>query len=250
MVGKTVDGLAKQPNRLEFAVNLKLMVLDVAGTTVLDGDDSVARCVCDALAAVGVKHELAAVDPLMGMPKPLAIACLLESGRGTAPDSEEIHAVHADFRRRMIDCYRTSRAIGPMPGVERLFATLRERGTRIALDTGFDRPILDVIIDRLDWRNVIDDSITSDEVPNGRPHPDMIHALMERAGVADPLLVGKVGDSVSDLEEGLNAGCGLVVAVLGQRTEPQMHRFPTVRGIRNLDELTQLLTQPALAGAA
>lgn len=229
-------------------MKLKLFVCDVAGTTVRDDDDAVARCVCEALAAAGVQHALTAVNPLMGMPKPLAIRELLRSGRGTASSEAEVAEVHADFRRRMIEHYRTSPNVQPMPGADALFDALRERDIRITLDTGFDRPILDAILDRLDWHDTLDDTIASDEVANGRPQPDMIHALMKRTGVSDAALVGKVGDSVSDLEEGLNAGCGLVVAVLGQRTEPVMTRFPSVRGVRTLTEIVRMLDEPALAG--
>ena len=46
---------------------------------------------------------------------------------------------------------------------------------------------------------MIDAVVTSDEVPHGRPHPDMIRQLMQRLGVQDPLRVAKVGDTRADL---------------------------------------------------
>merc|ERR1719379_1450974 len=42
----------------------------------------------------------------------------------------------------------------------------------------------------------------------------MIHRLMEQLRIEDVRRVAKVGDSVRDIEEGVNAGCGLVVGVL------------------------------------
>ena len=93
----------------------------------------------------------------------------------------------------------------------------RQAGIRVALNTGFNRSITEVILDRLGWSRsrLIDATICSDEVPRGRPHPDMIRALMARLGVADPRRVAKVGDTPADLQEGANAGCGLIVGVTG-----------------------------------
>lgn len=230
---------------------LELMVFDVAGTTVYDGDDAVARCVCEAVGAAAPALPLEAVDPVMGMPKPLAIRVLLEQATGDVPTDDLAESVYNDFVRRMCEHYAHAPDIRPMDGAERVFAQLRERGIQVGLDTGFSRPVLDIVLDRLGWRNgVIDDSVTSDEVDNGRPSPDMIHALMGSAGITDPRRVGKIGDSVSDIEQGIAAECGFVAAMLGQRTEPVMDRFPNVRGVRSLAELPGLIDQLAGAGAA
>jgi phosphonatase-like hydrolase len=234
----TIRLLRKDQAEVEM---IKLMVFDVAGTTVSDADNAVAACVCAALEAAGIPTSLEAVNPVMGMPKPLAIRTLIEQHRGNQPTVVEVEEIHADFQSRMIEHYRTSPNITPMKGAEELFATLRERGIRIGLDTGFDRPIMNVILDRLNWHDKIDDSVTSDEVDNGRPAPDMIHALMAEAGVANPAEVGKVGDSVSDIEQGLTAECGLVVAVLGERTRPVIGNYPGVHGITELSEILPLL---------
>ena len=63
---------------------LKLFVFDVAGTTVCDRTNAVAGRVCDALRAAGLPAEIEQVDPVMGMPKPLAIRHLVaELGQET-----------------------------------------------------------------------------------------------------------------------------------------------------------------------
>src|SRR5262249_60301217 len=74
---------------------------------------------------------------------------------------------------------------------------------------------------------VIDADVTSDEVPRGRPHPDMIHQLMTRLGIEDARRVAKVGDTRADLEEGINAGCGLVIGVTtGSSSREQLRAWP------------------------
>ncbi len=74
---------------------------------------------------------------------------------------------------------------------------------------------MEVLLGRLGWDGcVIDASVTSDEVPQGRPHPDLILEAMKRTGVEDVASVMKVGDTPSDLLEGTAAGCGMVVGVV------------------------------------
>ncbi len=225
---------------------IELVVFDVAGTTVLDTDNAVAASVVAALRSAGIELNLTAVDPVMGMPKPLAIRTLLTQARGTAPAPEEVETIHADFQRRMIDHYQTAPGIAPMPGAEKVFQDLRERGIKAALDTGFDRPILDAILTRLGWDDGrLDATVTSDEVDNGRPAPDMIHVLMRKTGVADAAHVAKIGDSESDLDQGVAAGCGMVFAMRCARTEPILDRYPEVRAVAALSELVEAIDEVA-----
>jgi phosphoglycolate phosphatase-like HAD superfamily hydrolase len=81
-----------------------------------------------------------------------------------------------------------------------VFASRRRAGIRVALDTGFSRDILNVL-DRVGWRegDTFDISIASDEVHRGRPHPDLTHRAMARAGVLEPESVVNVGDTPADL---------------------------------------------------
>lgn len=216
---------------------MELVVFDVAGTTLRDDGDVVARCMVEALSSAGVRIDPSEVDPVMGLLKPLAIATLLEAKRGHEPDAAEVAAIHERFRSAMVEHYATAPGVAAMPGAEALFEALRGRGIRIALDTGFDRTILDAVLDRLGWRSLLDATIASDEVERGRPHPDMIGALMARLGVGDPARVCKVGDSLADIEEGVNARCGLVAAMRNARTIPVLDRFPDVVAIDGLGEL-------------
>ena len=226
-----------------------MVVFDMAGTTVWDEDNAVARGVCAAVRAAGVDVAEADVDPVRGMPKPLAIAALLERGRGVEPDEREVAGIHADFQRRIIEHYRTAPEVREIDEATEVFRALKGRGIRVTLDTGFDRSIIDTIVRRLGWGpDVLDGTIGSDEVLNGRPAPDMIHALMQRAGITDPTCVAKIGDSVSDIEEGLAAQCGLVAAVLCHRTRPAMDRFPGVRGVASLRAFLDLVLKAEKAG--
>lgn len=84
----------------------------------------------------------------------------------------------------------------------------------MALDTGYPPEIADELVARLGLAELVDGWISAYRVAQGRPAPYMIHHLMERLGVGDVRRVAKVGDTVRDIQEGRNAGCGLVVGVL------------------------------------
>jgi phosphonatase-like hydrolase len=224
------------------ALRYSLAVFDVAGTTVLDGD-AVVECLIAALETqVPVSRRQALA--VMGLPKPVAIRQLL-AGAGTV-DEHAIDAavddVHAQFRQAMIERYRTG-PLEPADGAEEVFEALRAAGVRVALDTGFSRDILDTVLERLGWGDgvKIDFSIASDEVERGRPHPDLIYRAMALANVATRSMVVKVGDTPSDMEEGLAAGCGLVVGVTyGTHTREQLDG-PGVEVIERLPELLPLV---------
>jgi phosphonatase-like hydrolase len=219
----------------------RLAVFDVAGTTVLDGD-AVVECLLAVLEKRMPMSRQQAVE-VMGLPKPVAIRQLLVAA-GDVSDQALAAAVddaYAEFRHTMIERYRSG-PLAPVEGAEQVFSALQQAGVRVALDTGFSRDILDTVLERLGWKEgIIDFSLASDEVERGRPYPDLIHRAMALADVAAPSSVIKIGDTPSDLEEGLAAGCGLVVGVTyGTHTHQQLAR-PGVTLIDNLPALLPLI---------
>ena len=165
----------------------------------------------------------------MGLPKPEAISILVKNSEMQDLLGDQIQAIHRDFVARSIAFYQHDPSVYEIEGTTRVFQTLQRAGILVALNTGFDRSITQVILDRLGWsqNRSIDASISSDEVPRGRPHPDMIRALMDRLGIADPRRVAKVGDTPADLLEGDHAGCGLIVGVThGTHTRQQLEPYP------------------------
>jgi phosphonatase-like hydrolase len=222
---------------------IELVVFDMAGTTVND-EDAVNRCVRDALGTAGLEVSAADVNRVMGLPKPVAISMLIEeNGRG-ADLGPRLETIHRDFVARSIAFYRTDRSVHEVEGASKVFDRLRRSGIRVALNTGFDRAITDVILGRLGWSGggPIDATIASDEVVQGRPHPEMIRALMSRLGVGQASRVAKVGDTPADLAEGTNAGCGLVIGVTsGSHSREELTPFPHTHLIESVRELPALL---------
>ncbi len=230
---------------------IELVVFDIAGTTVRD-DGVVNRCLRQALASAGLVVDPVEVNRVMGLPKPIAIAHLIEMSGRAEELGPFVDAFHREFVERTVAFYRHDPSVGPVDGAEEVFRTLRSAGVRVALNTGFDRRITDELMQRLGWAEgtVVDALIASDEVHRGRPYPDMIQALMRRLRVQEPARVAKVGDTPADLEEGTAAACGLVVGVTsGTHSRDQLEPLPHTHLIDSIRELPALLGRSAALSA-
>ena len=222
----------------------KLVVFDMAGTTVRDFDN-VHEALQDALANHDVYVTRDEINNVMGLPKPIAIEALLKNElRQDVVRKEFIDTVYQDFVDIMVDFYQNDPLVREKTGASECFDTLKEHGILIGIDTGFSRVIADTIIHRLKWmeNDLIDFSITSDEVEQGRPFPDMIFATMDALNVKSVSQVAKVGDTASDMEEGTAAGCKYVVGITtGAFTRKQLESTPHTHLIDTLHELPIIL---------
>jgi len=221
----------------------RLVIFDLAGTTVHD-PGAVNRCFLEAMQAAGLDSDPAEIDAVMGLPKPEAFRLLISKAPGGAEALGRLDEIHADFVARMLDYYRTDPEVAEVEGVSRLFADLRKSGVLVGVNTGFSREITRTILDRLGWERdaLVAASVSSDEVPRGRPSPDMIARLMKELGVEQASDVAKVGDAPADLQEGTNAGCGLVIGVTwGSHSRSQLERHPHTHIVDAVEELSSVL---------
>lgn len=225
--------------------NIQLVVFDIAGTTVKDNGE-IGAAFWNALKEYGYLVPMGKIMALMGYKKPVAIRKLVteyEPNKSLITD-DYINAIHDRFLELMISYYREAEHIEPLPNVLEVFATLKENGIAIGLDTGFSHDITAVIMQRLGWleKGVVDFVISSDEVSSGRPDPYMIQHLMQQAGVTDAKAVIKVGDTEVDVQEGKCAGCLYSIAVTtGAFTRSQLLPYEPSFVIDNMNELLPIL---------
>lgn len=225
-------------------MSIKLAVFDIAGTTVQDKND-VAKAFQKAFSTTDLPVTIEEINPLMGYHKPTAIQMLLEK-KGVAFDSDLVEEIHGNFVNEMLDFYEYDSEVKAMEGAEELFFFLKERGVRIALNTGFSREIASAIIARFQWleRGLIDDFIGSDEVPEGRPFPYMIAELKNRLGISEEDSVMKVGDTVVDIQEGKNAGCNYIIAVTtGAATAEELLEWQPTHVVGHLSQIPVLINE-------
>ncbi|HEY9315723.1 HAD family hydrolase [Williamsia sp.] len=135
----------------------------------------------------------------------------------------------------------------PVAGVPEALRTLRSRGVKVALQTGYSADIAAAIMAGLGWTvgdsadDTVDALITSDLVPAGRPAPYLVFRCMEATGVTDVRRVLVAGDTPNDIGAGNNSGAGFVVGVLSGsfgaeelEGEPVTHLLPSLATITDL----------------
>jgi phosphoglycolate phosphatase len=214
-----------------------LVVCDMAGTTVLD-EGQVPAAFTAALAEHGVSVTPEAIDKLRGASKRQAISELLPV---TADRAERTERVYASFRAQLERVFGTG--VQAVPGAVDAIRTLRARGVKVALNTGFDRDTTNLLLRALRWNDgCVDAVVCGDEVAQGRPAPDLIRACMKATGVTDPARVASVGDTVLDLRAGHNAGVRYNIGVLsGAHKRSQLEREPHTHLLQSVAELTDAL---------
>jgi len=115
------------------------------------------------------------------------------AGADTTGDADRLAD---DALTTFVTCMRSTyeRTLSPVAGAELTVVFLRERGIGVAVDTGFDATIADMIMTRLRWPGrLVDVVVSSSDVPHGRPAPYMIFRAIERLGVLNVRRVMKIG---------------------------------------------------------
>ena len=220
-----------------MAERIELVVCDMAGTTVRDAGQ-VPEAFTAALAAHGIPVTPQAINSLRGASKRLAILNLVPEGADRAGRAERVYATFVEQLARVF-----KGTVEPVAGAREMIDTLRQRGVRVALNTGFDRETTNLLLDALHWREgVVDAVVCGDEVREGRPAPYMLFHCMEASGVVNVRRVANVGDTVLDLQTGHNAGVALNIGVLsGAHKRDQLQQHPHTHLIDSVAELPELL---------
>ena len=219
---------------------IKLVIFDLAGTTVKDKGE-VVESFAIALKENGIAASEEQFLKVRGSSKRHAILQFIPDQPDRSFRSE---IVYDSFRTQLAHRYRTN-GIEVLSSAETIFRWLRERGIRVALTTGFDRDITELLITELKWNEgVVDAIVSSDDVPQGRPAPFLIFKAMERTGVIRVQEVANVGDTVLDLLSANNAGVRCNIGVLsGAHDRNLLGSVPHSHLIESIAELPDLFIE-------
>lgn len=192
----------------------ELVVLDMAGTTIDEGL-AVYRVLQETVIAHGGTPTEADITKWHGSAKHEALRALLTPKGGEPLSDEALKPIVEDFRARLTAAYAERPPVA-LPGVPEALHDLRVAGIRVALNTGFDRDVVNSLLAALGWEGdaVVDAVVCGSDVPSGRPAPFMIFRAMEQLDVRDVSRVLVAGDTPRDLQAGTNSGAGFVVGVL------------------------------------
>ncbi len=194
---------------------IKLVVFDMAGTTVddeVDGLPLVLKSYDGALRSHGVEVPMEVLNAQRGRDKWTVIKEL---------GGDKAEAIYGAFIGVLSQNITKVREV---EGTAETFRFLREHGVRVVASTGFPVEIAEPMIEHLGWlRNeLIDGWVCSEQVGASRPDPAMIISSMKKYGVSDPRAVMKVDDTVKGIEEGVNAGVYTVGVLTGTQSIQQL----------------------------
>lgn len=244
--------------RIDGPLELKALVLDWAGTTVDFGSLAPTRTLERVFAAKGVAVTDGEIRAYMGWPKRVQIGKMLEFPRvaaawkeahGSAPTEKDADEIYEKFIPEQTACLLEYSHV--LPGVPEAVEEFRRRGLKIGTTTGYTFDMMQVILPAAAKEGYSPDcTLTPGEVGAGRPHPYMVYENAVRLQVYPMAAIVKVGDTISDIHEGLNAGCWSVgVAGTGNQLGLSAEEFAALAADEKEARLKAVREELAAAGA-
>lgn len=200
------------------------VIFDWAGTTVDFGCFAPVNVFISIFKDAGVEVTMEEARRPMGMLKIDHIRTMLEMPRIAAlwevshgrPHTEmDVENLYKQFEPALMTSL--SEYTDPIPEVIETIEVLRTKGLKIGSTTGYTQTMMDVVVSNAELKGYRPDAyVTADETNLiGRPYPYMIYHNMEKLKLSAAWKTVKVGDTVSDIKEGVNAGVWSVGVIVG-----------------------------------
>ena len=212
--------------------------MDWAGTAVDYGCFAPVAAFIEAFAEKGLIIDVVQTRKPMGLPKIQHIRELLSMPEvneqfatryqraWTEEDVVELNRLFEKHLFASLENYTDS-----IPGVIPTLEKLRAEGLKIGSTTGYTREMMNVVLPAAQAKGYrVDYCATPNLLPAGRPAPYMIFENLIKLGVDSLDAVVKVGDTIADIKEGVNAKVCSVGVVLGSNemalTEAETKAMP------------------------
>lgn len=203
---------------------IEAVIFDWAGTAVDYGCFAPVQAFREAFAHYDVPVTMEETRKPMGMLKRDHIRTMMKMERiaaewkrvhGRKATEEDVEAVYAQFEPKLFSILENYSS--PKPFVLETVDTLRKMGIKIGSSTGYTDAMMDIVVKGAAKEGYSPDFwISADSVGGkGRPYPYMIFENMKVLGVSSVKNVVKVGDTISDIREGVSAGVWSVGVIEG-----------------------------------
>jgi HAD superfamily hydrolase (TIGR01509 family) len=120
---------------------------------------------------------------------------------------EPPEVINAEVVRRMLARYEVDLPV--VPGAVESVTQIAEQGLGLALASSSNRELIDVVLRRLDLTSLFDVTVSSEEVPRGKPAPDVYREAARRLAV-EPARCAAVEDSASGIRSAHAAGMRVI----------------------------------------
>ncbi len=193
---------------------IEAVIFDWAGTTVDYGSLAPVRVLRRVFETRGVPISEEEARRDMGVPKRDHLQRIVSSPEvsrrwmaqtGNAPGPHDLNTMYADFVKLQLECLVRDSAV--IDGVPETIVRLRKRGIKIGSTTGYTREMMDLLTPAAAANGYLADCVvTPEDVAGGRPHPWMIFRNAIELQIDHLAAMVKIGDTISDIQEGLTAG--------------------------------------------
>lgn len=194
--------------------SLKAVLLDWAGTTLDYGCFAPAVVFMEVYKRKGVEITIEEARAPMGAHKKVHIGRIAqdenvarrwEAVHGRKPNECDVEEMFRDFIPLQLACLADYADL--IPGTLEAVGEFRRRGLKIGSTTGYTEEMTNVLAAEAKRRGYSPDAtVCATQVPAGRPHPYMClqNAILLQTYPVEAFV--KIGDTLPDIEEGLNAG--------------------------------------------
>jgi phosphonoacetaldehyde hydrolase len=201
---------------------LKAIIVDWAGTSVDFGSFAPTAAFMKVFEAQGVPITMEQARGPMGLMKKdhirvlthvPAIAEAWKSVHSHRPSEDDVEMMFRQFVPLQMQCL--TQYADPIHGAVDVLAEWRRDGLKVGSTTGYTREMMDLLAPEAARRGFgPDEWVCPTDVPAGRPAPWMVYQNAMRLGTYPMQAMVKIGDTLPDIEEGLNAGMWTVGVAL------------------------------------
>ena len=193
---------------------LQAVLLDWAGTTMDYGCYAPAVVFREVFKRQGIEISIEEAREPMGAHKKVhirqitkipAVARRWHETLGRPCGEADVETMFTDFIPLQLACLAEYADL--IPGTLETVAAFRKRGLQIGSTTGYTGEMMAILQEEARKRGYQPDStVCATDVPAGRPAPWMCLANAQNLGVFPMESIVKIGDTLPDIGEGLNAG--------------------------------------------
>ncbi len=202
----------------------KAVIFDWAGTTVDYGCFAPVQAFVEVFRHFGIEPTMEEVRKPMGMLKRDHIRTMLQMERisglwkekyGADWTEDDVEKLYSLFEEKLLGILDQFAEVKPY--VLETIEELRKNNIKIGSTTGYTDKMMAIVTAKAKENGYEPDAwFSPDSTGNvGRPYPYMIFRNMEALKIQDVREVMKVGDTVSDIKEGKNAGVYTVGVIEG-----------------------------------
>ena len=216
--------------RRTYTGPLKAVILDWDGTIVDHGSCASIQTIIELFGRNGVQVSVQQVRSTMGISQRAQIEAITEMDQvmlqweqihGLYPTQKDIYILYRELMPLLaadIDGFGH-----PITGALEAIGKLRDMRIQIGTTSSYTIEMQRILVAEAARQGFEPDvSVCSDQVPTGRPHPWMCFKAALELQQYPMGAIAKVGDTLPDIEEGLNAGMW-TIAIAGTGNEVGMN---------------------------